>query len=476
MRSERPGFWQNLWVRLAVALAFADASIVVLALPEVVNRLHVTISVVVWVIVAYNLALIVGAVAIIPVARRVSSAPALVTGLVVFGLASIGCGAANSLSVLIPFRCVQGLGGALILCSSLVLFAGTARQGDSPLVGWAAAAAIGAAIGPAAGGILTQLFTWRAIFFAQAPVAAFAAIAVLAAHPPAAAELPTEPPAQRSALDPLTANVALALLSAGLIGALFLVVIELINAWLVSPIGAAAVVTTIPVATAIAERVVRGRSPLVLGAVGATLVGVGLVILSLVTHKALGIVVVALALCGAGLGLGFPGLTAAALRSRGVLASRAAKTVAARDAGLVLGLLLLTPVFVNQLNAAPDQATRTAAGYVLIAPIPLTMKTELAARLASAVASAPLSSPPDIAPAFDSVSASATPSQKATLATLEKQLNDVIGRAATHVFKRPFLYAALLALLVLPLLSVRVGYARLSETSSGGTAPRRSPR
>ena len=329
MRKERPGFWQNLWVRLAVALAFADASIVVLALPEIVDHLHTSISHVVWVIVAYNLALIVGAVAIIPVARRVSSAPALVAGLVVFGLASIGCGAANSLAVLIPFRCVQGLGGALILCSSLVLFAGTARQGDSPLVGWAAAAAIGAAVGPAAGGILTQLFDWRAIFFAQAPVAAFAAIAVLAAHPPAADELPAQAPAERSALDPLTANAALAMLSAGLIGALFLVVIELINAWLVSPIGAAAVVTTIPVATAIAERLVRGRSPLLLGAVGATLVGVGLVILSLVTHKALGIVVVALALCGAGLGLGFPGLTAAALRSRGVLAARAAKTVAA---------------------------------------------------------------------------------------------------------------------------------------------------
>jgi predicted MFS family arabinose efflux permease len=476
MRKERPGFWQNMWVRLAVALAFADASIVVLALPEIVDHLHSSISHVVWVIVAYNLALIVGAVAIIPVARRVSSARALVAGLVVFGLASIGCGAANSLAVLIPFRCVQGLGGALILCSSLVLFAGTARQGDSPLVGWAAAAAIGAAIGPAAGGILTQLFDWRAIFFAQAPVAAFAAIAVLAAHPAAPDELPAQAPAERSALDPLTANVALALLSAGLIGALFLVVIELINAWLVSPIGAAAVVTTIPVATAIAERLVRGRSPLLLGAVGATLVGVGLVILSLVTHKALGIVVVALALCGAGLGLGFPGLTAAALRSRGVLAARAAKTVAARDAGLVLGLLLLTPVFVNQLNAAPDQATKTAAGYVLIAPIPLTMKAELGARLASAVASAPLSSPPDIAPAFDEVSASATPSQKATLAALEKRLNDIIERAATHVFRRPFLYGALLALLVLPLLAVRVGYARLSETSPGGTAPRRSPR
>jgi predicted MFS family arabinose efflux permease len=474
---DRPHLWQNLWVRLAVALAFADASIVVLALPEVVDRLHVTISSVVWVIVAYNLALIVGAVAIIPVARRVSSAPALVAGLVVFGLASIGCGASNSLEALIPFRCVQGLGGALILCSSLTLFAGTAREGDSALVGWAAAAAIGAAIGPAAGGILTQLFTWRAIFFAQAPVAAFAAIAVLAARPPSAPELPAEPATERAELDPLTANVALALLSAGLIGALFLVVIELINAWLVSPIGAAAIVTTIPVATAIAERLVRGRSPLLLGALGAVLVGAGLVLLSLVTHKALGVVVLALALCGAGLGLGFPGLTAAALASRGVLAARAAKTIAARDAGLVLGLLLLTPVFVNQLNSAPNDATKTAAGYVLIAPIPFSTKGELATRLAAAVAAAPLSRPPDIAPAFDEVSATATPSQRVTLAALEKQLNDIIERAATHVFKRPFLYAALLALLVLPLLAVRVGLGRLSDPkSSSGTSRRRSPR
>ena len=68
-----PRLWQNLWVRLAVALAFADASIVVLALPQIVDRLHTSISHVVWVIVAYNLALIAASVAILPVARRLAS-------------------------------------------------------------------------------------------------------------------------------------------------------------------------------------------------------------------------------------------------------------------------------------------------------------------------------------------------------------------------------------------------------------------
>src|SRR5205814_6625752 len=89
--------WQNICVRLAVALAFADASIVVLALPQIVARLHTTISHVVWVIMAYNLALIVGCAVILPFARRLASSRALVGGLVVFGLASIGCGAVNSL-------------------------------------------------------------------------------------------------------------------------------------------------------------------------------------------------------------------------------------------------------------------------------------------------------------------------------------------------------------------------------------------
>ena len=60
------------------------------------------------------------------------------------------------MSALVPFRCVQGVGGGLLLCSSLPMFAGTARPGDSPLNGWSAAAAIGMAAGPALGGILTR--------------------------------------------------------------------------------------------------------------------------------------------------------------------------------------------------------------------------------------------------------------------------------------------------------------------------------
>jgi MFS family permease len=462
-----------MWVRLAVALAFADASIVVLALPQIVIRLHTTIAASVWVIVAYNLALIAGSVAIIVLGRRPASRRALVAGLVVFGLASLGCGAAGSLAVLIPLRCLQGLGGALVLSASLPLFTGATRPGESPLYAWSAAAALGAAVGPAIGGVLTQLFDWRAIFFAQAPVAAVAAIAVLRSTP--APDAPAEAePKRRFTLDPITANTALAFLSAGLIGALFLVVVELINGWLVSPIGAAAVVTTLPVATAICQRAAPGRSPFVLGAAGAVLLAAGLLVLAGLSHRAIAPVVGALALSGAGLGLGFHGLTAAALAGPGSATARAARTIAARDAGLVLGLLVLTPVFVHELNAAPARATDKAAGVVIIAPLPTSMKFDLASRLQSVVANTPDSEVPDIKPVFASVAAQATPADRVHLAALEVQLHAIIERSVTHAFKRPYTYAALFSFLVLPLLGLRLAWIRWWSPSARGRDHQRS--
>jgi predicted MFS family arabinose efflux permease len=457
-----PRLWQNLWVRLAVALAFADASIVVLALPQIVDRLHTPIAHVTWVIMAYNLALVVTSVLVVAFGGRLPSTPTLVIGLGVFGVASIGCGAASSLAALIPLRCVQGVGGALVLAASLPLFAAATRPGDSPLNGWSAAAAIGAAVGPAMGGILTQLFDWRSIFYAQAPVAAFAAVAVLVVSRGAApaAEIEIDRPPSR--LDPLTANVALALLSAAIIGALFLVVIELINAWLLTPIAAAAVVSTIPLATAAAERLVRGRSAILLGAAGALMLALGLILLALLHHRQLGVVVVALALCGGGLGLAFPGLTAVALESPGSAMARAAKTVAARDAGLVLGLLILTPVFAHQITKVANDKGPVAAvtGIVLRAPLSLGTKIQLGVGLLGAYKSAGQADVPKVDPVFTHLSAGQTPSTRAALLTLRRQVDAIVQRAVTPAFRRPLGYAAGLALLVLPLLGLRLLFLR----------------
>ena len=272
--------------------------------------------------------------------------------------------------------------------------------------------------------------------------------------------LPDEVDPRARTLDPVTANTGLALLSAGLICALFLVVLMVIDAWLLSPIAAAGIVTTIPLATAIAERRVRGSSSIALGAVGAALVAAGLIGLSFVTRRELGLVIVALAAVGTGLGLAFPGLTRAALRSGGPAAARAAKTVAARDAGIVLGLLVLTPMFVNQLNQAPNQALPAATQAVLTAPLPSGLKLSLAPGLVAAYKNAPQSELPDFGPTFARVSAHATPSQRTALRDLHRQLDSIVQRAATSAFKLPLRYGAMFAIAVLLLLSLRLMHRR----------------
>ncbi len=460
--------WADLSVRLAIALAFADASVAVLALPQIVIRLHTSIAHVTWVITAYNLALIGATLAVLPLARRLASRQALVTGLAVFGLASLGSGAADSLTILVLWRCVQGVGGALLLCASLPLFARGGREGTSLLHSWAATAAFGAGVGPTAGGILTQVFDWRAIFFAQAPVAAAAALTAIAgrvgngqgaAEPAGRGEMgdadpELDPGGQNGSevLPPIIANLALALISAGLIGALFLGTILLINVWLLSPLGAAVVLAVIPLVTMVTARAVRDRPPTGAGAAGAVVLAIGLAGLAFVAQREILLALLALALCGAGLGLAFPALTRAALGTHGPPVARAARTVAAREGGLVFGLLLLTPILVSQLNGAPARATPEIVKSLIVAPISTPTAKTLGAGLLIANARTPQSQLPDFGPAFAHAAEGTTPGTRTVLAALKKQIDVIVERAVTRSFRTPLLLCALISLLALPLL------------------------
>lgn len=454
-------------MRLAIALAFADASVAVLALPQIVVRLHTTISHVTWVITAYNLALIAGTLAVLPLARALASRRALVVGLAVFGLASLGSGAAGSLTVLIVWRCLQGAGGALLLCASLPLIA--ARDSDGALRSWATAAAVGAAVGPAAGGLLTQVFDWRAIFFAQAPIAALAIITALSAPPAPAGDsprgettftvpLPDPAPtvvAPLPGLSPGSANLALGLISAGLIGALFIASVLLINVWQVSPLGAAAILAVIPAATVLTERLAAPRRAAVTGRAGALVLALGLAALALISHRMLVPAVLVLGLCGVGLGLAFPALTRVALSTRGTPVARAARTIAAREGGLVLALVLLTPILVTQLKDSTQRATPPIVHAILPAPnLTIPQKIKLGAALIAAAAKAPESELPNLGPAFTSAGVGVSPAGRAELVVLRPQIDAIVQRAATRSFRTPLLLCAALSLLALPALAL----------------------
>ncbi len=459
-----PSRTRRLVMLAPVALAFADASIVVLALPQVVLRLHTTVSHVAWVIVAYNLALIVGALAVRvlnPVGRVW---PLLLGGLALFGVASVGAGVAPSLTWLIAFRVVQGLGGGVLLCASLPVLTDACRPGDSPKALWSSAAAVGAALGPTAGGVLTQLFDWRAIFIAQAPVAAASALAlwragagsaVIELEPDPAAETQTAPGAAGRGF----ANLALGFLSAGLIGALFGVTILLINVWGYTPLAAAAVLTILPAVTLLLDRAAAGRSFTLRAATGSAALAVGLLLLAAVSHRALGFAIIAVALCGAGLGLAVPALTDSAMAWGGPQRDRplaaVSLTVAARDAGLVVGLLVLTPIFVSQLNAAPTRAQGPITRQIITDPVSLRVKLVLGVHLLNAVKVAPQTELPNLQPSFQAAAKVGGPSSLPALRRLRQIVQTLVVNAGTRAFRIPLLVCAIFAALVLPLLGLR---------------------
>src|SRR4051812_10675868 len=161
-------------VAVAAGLALADASIVALALPPILTEMDTTITGVAAIIGVYALVL---AASIWP-ASRLRAGP---WGFALFALASLGCGIAGSLEVLLLFRALQAVGGAAALIAAFdVLDAGSSPSGRRL---WIGAALIGTAAGPAIGGALTEVFDWRVIFIVQAPIAAAAALACVRGKP-----------------------------------------------------------------------------------------------------------------------------------------------------------------------------------------------------------------------------------------------------------------------------------------------------
>src|SRR2546430_875470 len=115
----RSSWFLTALVAAAVGIAFADSSIVVLALPQLYGHFRTSIEGVSWVVTAYNAAVAVAAFGLIAFIRRIAAKGILAAGLLVFLAASIACSLAGSLAVLIPARRLPGVGGALLLPGGL---------------------------------------------------------------------------------------------------------------------------------------------------------------------------------------------------------------------------------------------------------------------------------------------------------------------------------------------------------------------
>jgi MFS family permease len=427
---------------LAVGLVLADGSVVTLGLPDVLTDFRASPQEVSWVLTAYNIALAIGALPAALLVER-TSAPRTVAaaGLAAFAAASLACALAPSLGALVAARCVQGLGGAAVACAALALLTDAARGRAHGAAVWGVAGAIGAAVGPAAGGLLTEGLRWEAIFAVQVPLALVCLLAVRGA--PRAIPAAAAPATGRAASPPDVRHLlALACLGAGLTAALFLLVLLLIAGWRVSPIAAALTVTIMPAGAMLAAQArlgdVRTR-----GAVGATLVAGGLIALALLPGAHLAWTFLPQAFIGVGLGLSLGPVTEAALHGRDPLVRHGGWTLAARHAGVVAALAILTPLFTADLTEQETRAKEAVLARVLDSPLEPATKLDVGLGLAGQLDSSG-GQVPDVGAAFDQAQGAA--GEAAGLEALEAGVGDELDRAATTAFERSFLVGALLTL------------------------------
>jgi len=188
------GIRGNPWAVLILAsvgyfMTLLDLTIVNIAIPNMIGKLHASLDDVLWVLNAYALALAVlvitcGRLGDIFGPRRIFAA-----GVAVFTIASAACGFAPGVGWLIAFRAVQGMGAAMLMPQTLVMVTlvfPPKRRGAAFGI-WGAVTGFATVAGPVLGGLLVTAFDWRWIFFINIPVG----LAVLAATPAIVPDLRT---------------------------------------------------------------------------------------------------------------------------------------------------------------------------------------------------------------------------------------------------------------------------------------------
>jgi MFS family permease len=440
-----------------VGLVLADSSVVVLALPQIYRELDTSVAGVTWVLVSFNLVMALAAVPAAHLARRVGPGRTAAVGLAIFAGAGLACGLSDQLSTLIAARCVQALGGAAAVTAVLELLPATVGSERRATVVWASAGATGAALGPAVGGILTQLVSWQSIFLLQVPVALAAAVPILAVARHEASTAIVESELRRTGRPHVLANLALAMVSAAIAAALFLLVLLLIEGWRLSPIGAAIVVSVMPLSALAGSRFgplvpsARARA-----AAGAILVSGGLAGLALLPHAEVALTLPPQVLIGVGLSLVLSALTETALGGRASQAIHGGWTLSARHAGVVIGLLALTPIFTADIAQQRHDAIDAGTAVILDSRVEPLLKIELAQRIETRL-EGERGRVPTIGPAFEPLPSN--PADRAAVLELRSELQDQLDRGATHAFSPSFLLGALLGLLAL----VPIGLARRVE-------------
>lgn len=171
--------WKTLGVlSLSLVILGIDTTILNVALPTLQDHFHAAASRLQWMVDSYMLVFAGLLLVFGTLGDRFGRKLALQTGISVFGLASLAAPLAGSTGQLIALRAAMGVGAALIMPATLSIIANvfTGEERARAVAIWAALAAVGIGLGPLAGGLLLEWFSWWWVFMVNVP---FAAAAVL---------------------------------------------------------------------------------------------------------------------------------------------------------------------------------------------------------------------------------------------------------------------------------------------------------
>jgi len=169
--------WKTLGVlSLSLVIIGLDNTILNVALPTFQDHFHASASGLQWMVDAYllvyaGLLLVFGT-----LGDRFGRKLALQAGVSIFGLASLAAPFAGSAGQVIAVRAGMGVGAALIMPATLSIIANvfTGEERGKAIAIWAALAAVGIGLGPLAGGLLLEWFSWWSVFMVNVPFAALA--------------------------------------------------------------------------------------------------------------------------------------------------------------------------------------------------------------------------------------------------------------------------------------------------------------
>ncbi|WP_223511255.1 MFS transporter [Pseudomonas sp. GL-B-19] len=167
-----PVRWALASLSLSMLMPSLDTSIANAGLPTLVQAFGAAFEDVQWIVLAYLLAITTLIVSVGRLGDLVGRKRLLLSGIVIFTLASLACGLAPSLGWLVAARAVQGLGAAIMLALTVAFVGDTVpkAQTGSAMGLLGTMSAMGTTLGPSLGGVLMSGFGWQAIFLVNVPL------------------------------------------------------------------------------------------------------------------------------------------------------------------------------------------------------------------------------------------------------------------------------------------------------------------